>query len=357
MNRGCIKSVSMVVFLFLVAQSAIAQHGTVSTVGTGTAGVEIKSDAPFPDVTVQTGNTSTGTFRILDSANVELLRVGNGGSVSVGAIGAFGVGGAAPAGYQFYATTALNGTPTAFQLRSSYDETSRSYFGNFGVYGTYISTNRDPKDGAMYEAAASDPTLAAQVMIGDTRRSRMFQVVNYAPLETVRFVVKYDGRVGIGTAFPSALLHVAGDVVVDGNIGAKYQDVAEWVPASTDLQPGTVVVLNPNRDNEVMSSARAYDTTVAGVVSAQPGLVLGEGSATKETVATMGRVRVKVDARRAPIAIGDLLVTSDRPGYAMKSVPVDMGGTPIHRPGTIIGKALQPLAGGEGEILVLLSLQ
>lgn len=42
----------------------------------------------------------------------------------------------------------------------------------------------------------------------------------------------------------------------------------------------------------------------------------------------------------------------------MKSVPVELlGGTRIHRPGTIIGKALEPLEKGTGEILVLLSLQ
>jgi hypothetical protein len=41
----------------------------------------------------------------------------------------------------------------------------------------------------------------------------------------------------------------------------------------------------------------------------------------------------------------------------MKSQPVDLGGVLIHRPGTIIGKALEPLPSGEGEILVLLSLQ
>jgi hypothetical protein len=29
----------------------------------------------------------------------------------------------------------------------------------------------------------------------------------------------------------------------------------------------------------------------------------------------------------------------------------------MHRPGTLIGKALEPLSEGEGEILVLLSLQ
>jgi hypothetical protein len=41
----------------------------------------------------------------------------------------------------------------------------------------------------------------------------------------------------------------------------------------------------------------------------------------------------------------------------MKSVPLDLGGTPIHRPGTLIGKALELLDKGVGEILVLLSLQ
>jgi hypothetical protein len=66
---------------------------------------------------------------------------------------------------------------------------------------------------------------------------------------------------------------------------------------------------------------------------------------------------VKVDASRGPIQIGDLLVTSDVSGVAMKSEAVNLGGVQIHRPGTIVGKALEPLAKGKGEILVLLSLQ
>jgi len=41
----------------------------------------------------------------------------------------------------------------------------------------------------------------------------------------------------------------------------------------------------------------------------------------------------------------------------MKSVPVNLGGVELHRPGTLIGKALEPLEKGVGEILVLLSLQ
>ena len=74
-------------------------------------------------------------------------------------------------------------------------------------------------------------------------------------------------------------------------------------------------------------------------------------------VATTGRVKVKVDATNGPIQIGDLLVTSGKEGLAMKSVPVEIGGVQIHRPGTLIGKALEPIASGQGSILVLLSLQ
>src|SRR5712692_1115019 len=148
-----------------------------------------------------------------------------------------------------------------------------------------------------------------------------------------------------------------GNVTVNGNIAAKYQDVAEWVPSSEQLPAATVVVLDSTKSNQVIASSVSYDTRVAGVISEQPGIALGERGANKVLVATTGRVRVKVDASRAPIHIGDLLVTSDIPGLAMKSEPVNLGGIQLHRPGTLIGKALEPLAKGKGEILVLLSLQ
>jgi len=181
------------------------------------------------------------------------------------------------------------------------------------------------------------------------------------------------GNVGIGTLANTYKLDVAGTVNVSGaftgtsatfsgtvtgsNIRANYQDVAEWVPATESLSAGTVVILDPSRSNHVVPSSRPYDTSVAGVVSARPGIILGEEGDSKAMIATTGRVRVRVDATTSAIAIGDLLVTSDKPGMAMKSVPLDLQGIAIHRPGTVVGKALESLAGGEGEILVLLSLQ
>jgi hypothetical protein len=166
-----------------------------------------------------------------------------------------------------------------------------------------------------------------------------------------------DEKVGIGTNTPSAKLHVVGDVVVDGNIAAKYQDVAEWVEACEAVSPGTVMVISGDARDVVCESDRGYDTSVAGVVSARPGLSLGEQSASKVLVAQSGRVLVKVDASYGAIRAGDLLVTSPTPGVAMRSEPIAVGATAFHRPGTLLGKALESLASGKGEILVLLTLQ
>lgn len=175
-------------------------------------------------------------------------------------------------------------------------------------------------------------------------------------------VVTMDGKLGVGTPSPSELLHVEGNAKVTGtleggNIKAKYQDVAEWVESSQELSAGTVVVLDSSRSNQVIAATEAYDSRVAGVISLRPGIVLGEEGESRVLVATTGRVKVKVDATNGPIQIGDLLVTSNKTGVAMKSVPVEFAGVRMHRPGTLIGKALEPLAQGTGEILVLLSLQ
>jgi hypothetical protein len=186
--------------------------------------------------------------------------------------------------------------------------------------------------------------------------------VNQAVTGTVRSLLDVDlanGNMTIGMASPAPMsnLHVNGNVTARGSISATYQDLAEWVPAREQLAPGTVVVLDPAAINHVMASTRSYDTSVAGVVSRQPGILLGVPADNKAAVATTGRVKVRVDATKGSIAIGDLLVTSDKPGTAMKSTAVEVSGIQMHRPGTVIGKALEPLAGGESEILVLLSLQ
>jgi len=210
--------------------------------------------------------------------------------------------------------------------------------------------------------AANTPTASSQggVITFDTIDSADAGLVL---AERARFTS--DGTLLIGrltksappTGFNNVKLDVNGDILTSGNVNVKYQDVAEWVPVTEQMEPGTVVVLNRSKTNEVTQSEHAYDTAVAGVVTAQPGIVLGEPGDSKERIATTGRVKVRVDASKHPVHVGDLLVTSDVAGVAMVSEPIQVSGRSFHQPGTIIGKALEPLEQGPGEVLVLLSMQ
>ncbi|HBB88168.1 MAG TPA: hypothetical protein DC047_11175 [Blastocatellia bacterium] len=242
-------------------------------------------------------------------------------------------------------------------------------FGSVGVGGNITSTANPVGQFAFFNSALAGSEKRVATIVGSTdgatNNGRIdFWLTNGGAFGSVaKMTVLGNGNVGIGIANPATKLHVVGDgtvtgsLTVSGNINAKYQDVAEWVPASRLLAAGTVVTLDPTKSNHVEASSRAYDTRVAGVISAQPGITLGESGDNKVLVATTGRVKVMVDAASGPIQVGDLLVTSDIEGVAKKSAPLLLGGVPIHRPGTLIGKALEPLAKGRGQILVLLSLQ
>jgi hypothetical protein len=68
-------------------------------------------------------------------------------------------------------------------------------------------------------------------------------------------------------------------------------------------------------------------------------------------MAVVGIVPAKVSTENGPINVGDLLVTSSTPGYAMK-------GTDRSRMlGAVVGKAMAKLDTGTGVIEVLVTLQ
>ena len=73
---------------------------------------------------------------------------------------------------------------------------------------------------------------------------------------------------------------------------------------------------------------------------------LGEPGPGKLLIAHSGRVRIKADATYGAIRPGDLLVASPTRGHAMR------GRGDKVRPGTVIGKALEALPAGRGEIAV-----
>jgi len=135
-------------------------------------------------------------------------------------------------------------------------------------------------------------------------------------------------------------------------------DIAEYMPIKGNISPGTVVVIGS--DGMLQPSGTSYDTKVAGIVSTQPGISLGakeRGNPGEEIIAVAGRVPCKVDATHTPIHAGDLLTTSDNPGYAMKAVPDVINGHKYYPDGTILGKAMGSLDSGTGTIEVLVTLQ
>ena len=160
-----------------------------------------------------------------------------------------------------------------------------------------------------------------------------------------------SGNVGIGTTSPSAKLHV------NGNIKATGSDFAEPfnIVNKEDLELGDVVVIDSDNPKHVKKSTKAYDRTVAGIVSSekQAGYIAGARSdgTSDKPIALVGQVICKVSTENGKIEIGDLLTTSNTPGYAMKA-------TDFHKQqGAILGKALQNFDEDKGEILVLVSLQ
>ncbi len=75
-------------------------------------------------------------------------------------------------------------------------------------------------------------------------------------------------------------------------------------------------------------------------------------------VVVRGPCQVKVDAASAAIQPGDLLSTAGRSGYAAKAASVSIEGLQMVSPGTVFGKALEPLdAGQDGLIYVFVTLQ
>jgi hypothetical protein len=316
------------------------------------------------------GNVGFGTTNPLLQTGATNRMVEIQGSMNPGlALTATSVGGRQ---YFLYSAQTNPGYFSIFDATAGADRLTVNSSGNVGI-GTASPSSLLHLRSASHTYLQIGAPLAYQSSISFSDDSNGEDIVIYRPENTRDFsiwtanssrvlTVTQSGNVGIGNTAPTAKLDVSGNLnttgtITGGTIVAKYQDVAEWVPASQALPAGTVVTLDPTKSNHVEASSQAYDTRVAGVVSEQPGITLGESGESKVLVATTGRVRVTVDASHAPIQIGDLLVTSDIAGVAMKSEPITIGGRKIHSPGTLIGKALEPLEQGSGKILVLLSLQ
>ncbi|HEY3413095.1 MAG TPA: hypothetical protein VGM51_08555 [Armatimonadota bacterium] len=141
------------------------------------------------------------------------------------------------------------------------------------------------------------------------------------------------------------------------NGGAQYSgaDVAEDFAVEGSraaYEPGDVLVISERTDRTMEKCAEAYSTRVAGVVAKKPGVLLTERDVDEDQsdlvpLGVIGVIPTKVCAGNGSIRRGDLLVTSTRPGVAMKA-----GSNPPA--GSIIGKALAPFDGADAGLIEVL---
>jgi hypothetical protein len=167
---------------------------------------------------------------------------------------------------------------------------------------------------------------------------------------------------GLSTSTAAAFrVTAAGDVLGDGTFfGAAFlsgsADVAEWVSVSGPVEPGTVLELDPQQPGAYRPSQGACSSLVGGVVTTEPGFVLGSPTPyvlptpnAQALLALSGIVPVKVTNEGGPIQPGDLLVSSSTPGYAMRWA----GDGPCSC--ALVGKALEPMLEDHGVISILLT--
>jgi hypothetical protein len=197
-----------------------------------------------------------------------------------------------------------------------------------GVYGIGAD-GKNVLGGDFYNEATNNTTPTLRAQYGGTGNGPIFVLIDHF---TERFRVMKNG-----------------DVYVKG---ASVHDIAETFKiAEMDIEAGDVVVADS--DLQVKKCSKAYDSALVGVVSTKPTITMGDSETDngdpKKPIALTGIVPTKVDASFGAVKVGDLLTTSNTPGYAMKATDPKIG--------TVLGKVLEPLASGKGKIMVLVTLQ
>ena len=308
------------------------------------------------------------------------------------------------------------------------DLTTTNYvFSNTNILIRSDATNYD------FTIQAVNQSVGADLILSTTGEQMKF----ISDSDNNTFQLRAFTWYGEGTAAANTLMDLeadGGDLRINGTLTQNTAfDLAEaYWKTDAAIEAGDVVCVDPEQPNAVVLASAANARAVVGVISTEPGLVMGGGAFCAETlaevwgddvaaqfagerksiekklaasdpyvkgrvaqtvqmksalaksagskdaavakaacdsesaqlaetlegaaleafcqehfalVAMAGRVPVKVDAAYGAIQIGDALVASATPGRAMRSDDP--------APLTVIGKALEPFAAGQGTIMMM----
>lgn len=316
---------------------------TVTTVGNGTAG-NFKVDRTTGTSPAVKGEINS-MFSNFGTAGVYGLSSGTGGFAGL-----------------FYASNTGGNGPALLALT---DGNGDGINVNAGGSGNGVESSCDGNGNSIYGFTPNFGT-------GKAARFANFNNSNDQPTVHITstgtgstLLINHTGASGNLAIFQSgsanvARINKAGRGFFDGGTQTGGADLAEAFDVTGQVKsysPGDVLVIAEDADRTVTLSSEPYSTLVAGVYATKPGVLLTEENidsdlADKVPMGVIGVIPTKVCGENGAIKRGDLLVTSSKPGHAMKA---DMNKV---KPGQVIGKALEAFNGeGNGLIKVLVNVR
>ena len=267
-----------------------------------------------------TGITTAGTSLNWGTSNVKIVSSGGNVTVSVGGtsnIAVFSTGGANVQG-----NITSTGNITGGNVLGGANVNATTHTGTtVSVTGTITGGNLAVGSGTI---STSGNITGGNVTVG-TGTVRLGNIVNANGNAT--------GNIGNASGYFNTLFATS--------TTATHADLAEWYAADAYYEPGTVLVFGG--DQEVTLAIGINDVRVAGVVSTTPAHVMNAGIDAKYAtqMALSGRVPTLVVGA---VAKGDMMVSAGGGRAKACAEP---------RLGSVIGKALQDHAGGQGTIEIV----
>ena len=145
-----------------------------------------------------------------------------------------------------------------------------------------------------------------------------------------------------------------GDVVIFSGIGAPLEDGGSPV-----IQVEAANFANSTAVAGVVFSQYNIDKLRAGTEDARTEVTSQGAAAPGEylLVVVQGPAQVKASAISGALQPGDLLSSAGPAGVAAKANEVSLNGVETAIPGTILGKALEPITDGQALIYIFVTLQ
>jgi hypothetical protein len=309
------------------------------TSGQGTCAYLVTSSSTNSQPTLQTLTSGTGSAAIITNSNSS--NTSNALIVNSNGSGVPGDPSQGNAANFFKNNTGSVGAGVRGEVNSIYGNS-----GTAGVYG--VSSGTGGYGGYFEHSETTGYGIALEVVSYDHGTA---MVVDH----------EGDGYLAIFSKGGSnkARIDNTGKGFFDGgtqNSGADVAEAFDVEGSKKEYEPGDVLQISVNADRTVTKSNEAYSSLVIGVYATKPGVLLTETSIDstideKIPLGVIGVIPTKVCNENGAIHRGDILVTSGKPGYAMKADLKKL------QPGQSIGKALEDFDSVTGKIKVLVNVR